>query len=84
MEIKDSVFRSIFDQMPYPAFFHDDRFHLIYANAAYYHAAGTNSAKALGKVYWEVFPKGMGLFLHAKRHFSAEAQNGPRAGHYWQ
>ena len=77
MEIKDNVFRSIFDQMPYPAFFHNEKFQLIYANAAYYHAAGTNSAKALGKVYWEVFPKGDGPLPSCKEAFlSRSAQTG--------
>lgn len=60
MEIKDNIFRAIFDKMPYPAFFHDEHFQLICANKAYYLAAGMGPIDALGKVYWKVFPKGAG------------------------
>lgn len=73
MEIKDSVFRSIFDRMPYPAFFHDENFQLIYANKAYYLEAGTSSEKALGKVYWEVFPKGEGPLPSCKESFLSQS-----------
>ncbi len=40
-----------------PAFFHDSQFRLILANAAYYLEAGISESEAIGRPYWEVFPK---------------------------
>jgi PAS domain S-box-containing protein/putative nucleotidyltransferase with HDIG domain len=57
VSIKDEDFRLIFNRMPNPAFFHDAQFRLILANPAYYELAGVNPEDAIGKQYWEIFPK---------------------------
>lgn len=44
--------------MDNPAFFHDSQFRLVFANLAYYREAGVTESEALGKPYWDVFPKG--------------------------
>jgi len=58
MTIDSNSFRQAFEQMEDPAFFHDSQYRLIQANAAYYREAGAVEGTALGKPYWEVFPKG--------------------------
>ena len=57
MEINDQSLSLIFDLMPDPAFFHDDQFRLLKANKAYFDIAGMVPDQALGKFYYEVFPK---------------------------
>jgi PAS domain S-box-containing protein/putative nucleotidyltransferase with HDIG domain len=57
MTITPNLFREMFDGMEDPAFFHDGEFRLMLANAAYYREAGVAEKDALGKPYWEVFPK---------------------------
>lgn len=60
MTIDSNSFRQVFEEMEDPAFFHDSQYRLIQANAAYYREAGVLEGNALGKPYWEVFPKGKG------------------------
>ncbi len=56
MEIDAQSLYLIFDNMPDPAFFHDDQFRLIKANKAYFDEAGVDSNQSIGKPYYEVFP----------------------------
>jgi len=58
MTIDSNSFRQIFEEMDAPAFFHDSQFRLTLANAAYYRESGATEKEALGRHYWEVFPKG--------------------------
>lgn len=60
MTIDTNTFRQVFEKMEDPAFFHDPQFRLILANAAYFREAGVTEGEALGKPYWEVFPKNDG------------------------
>ncbi|MBU3551350.1 PAS domain S-box protein [Polynucleobacter sp. MWH-Berg-3C6] len=60
MAIDSNSFRQVFEEMGDPAFFHDSQFRLILANAAYYREAGVTEGEALGRPYWEIFPKGVG------------------------
>ena len=58
MTIDPNSFRQIFEEMDAPAFFHDSQFRLTLANAAYYRESGATEKDALGRHYWDVFPKG--------------------------
>ena len=60
MAINPEIWRRIFETMEDPAFLHDMQFRVLLANRAYYREAGVTEAKALGKLYWEVFPPGTG------------------------
>lgn len=51
---------SVFDAVRDPMFLHDPEGRLIRANAAYLSHAGLSAEEALGRFYWEVFPKGDG------------------------
>lgn len=59
-EIDNESLFLIFDQMPDPAFFHDDQFRILKANNAYFNEAGMDASQAIGKPYYEVFPKSNG------------------------
>lgn len=50
----------ILDIVVDPIFVHDREFRLLYVNRAYLECAGLSAAEALGRPYWEVFPKGAG------------------------
>lgn len=58
--IKEIDWRKIFDSAPDPAFLHDQEFRIVLANRAYFEYAGISEEEAIGKLYWEVFPKGSG------------------------
>lgn len=60
MSIDINSLSLIFDEMPDPAFFHDDQFRLLKANKAYLQAAGISEAQAIGLRYFDVFPKRVG------------------------
>ncbi|MDT8377212.1 MAG: PAS domain S-box protein, partial [Mariprofundaceae bacterium] len=49
-----------FDAVTNPIFLHDDEFRIIRANRAYAGQAGIEIGEVIGKLYWEVFPKGDG------------------------
>jgi PAS domain S-box-containing protein len=66
MEIRDEDFRTLFNEMPEPAFFHDPQFRIIYANPAYCKIAGLTPEAVIGKPYWEVFPKRDGALEHCR------------------
>ena len=55
--MKNYDFNDVFDCVDLPVFIHGKDFRLIYANPAYLSIANTAAAEALGKVYWDVFPK---------------------------
>ncbi|MEW6133614.1 MAG: HD domain-containing phosphohydrolase [Pseudomonadota bacterium] len=60
--------RRVLDASPSLIFLHDREFRLVLANRAYLERAGVTEAEALGRPYWEVFPKGEGPLascLHA-------------------
>lgn len=50
-------YKEILDCVDIPVFVHDKDFRLIYVNSAYCAIANTVETAALGKLYWEVFPK---------------------------
>ena len=54
------IWRYVFDSIENPVFLHDAQFRVTLANRAYCRAAGVTEAQALGKPYWEVFPRGVG------------------------
>lgn len=55
--VKNYEFNDVFDCVDIPVFIHGKDFRLIYANQAYLSIANTDESEALGKLYWEVFPK---------------------------
>lgn len=55
--MKHYNFKDVFDFVDIPVFVHGKDFRLIYANQAYLSIANMVEADALGKLYWEVFPK---------------------------
>jgi PAS domain-containing protein len=55
--VKNYEFNDVFDCVDIPVFIHGEDFRLIYANQAYLSIADTDESEALGKLYWEVFPK---------------------------
>lgn len=57
---KLDVLSQIVEEMENPAFFHDSQFRITFVNSAYCQEAGVEECEALGKHYWEVFPKGIG------------------------
>ncbi|MDD4962980.1 MAG: PAS domain-containing protein [Gallionella sp.] len=54
------TWRYIFDAIDAPIFLHDHEYHVLLANRAYCRAARVAEAEALGKPYYEVFPRGPG------------------------
>ncbi len=60
MLAKLDVLSQIVEEMENPAFFHDSQFRITFVNSAYCQQAGVEEGEALGKHYWEVFPKGSG------------------------
>lgn len=58
--MKNVDWRKIFDSAPDPVFLHDKDFRILLANRAYFESAGISEKEAVGKLYWEVFPKGSG------------------------
>ncbi|MDO9265562.1 MAG: PAS domain-containing protein [Sulfurimonas sp.] len=58
--MKNVEWRRMFDSALDPFFMHDKDFRLILANRAYFEFAGITEKEAIGKPYWEVFPKGSG------------------------
>ncbi|NWG30767.1 MAG: PAS domain-containing protein [Rhodocyclaceae bacterium] len=68
IDIRDIDLRRVLDAGPNPIFLHDREFRLILANRAYLALAGMTEEEALGRPYWEVFPKNGGPLpscLHA-------------------
>lgn len=55
--IRDIDLRRVLDAAPNPIFLHDREFRLVLANRAYLALAGMTEEEALGRPYWEVFPK---------------------------
>lgn len=60
MNIDTNSLSVIFDEMPDPAFFHDDQFRLLKANKAYFDLAGVVSGEVIGLPYYDVFPRANG------------------------
>ena len=60
MSTNANYLMQIFEGMDVPAFLHDSQFRLIFVNHAYCKEAGVTKEAALGKLYWEIFPKGVG------------------------
>ncbi|MDO9226861.1 MAG: PAS domain-containing protein [Pseudomonadota bacterium] len=54
------IWRHIFDAIDAPIFLHDQAYRVLLANRAYCREAGVAEAEALGKPYYEVFPRGRG------------------------
>jgi PAS domain S-box-containing protein/putative nucleotidyltransferase with HDIG domain len=77
--IKEIEWRRIFDSAPDPVFVHDLEFNLVLANRAYFECAGKTEQEAIGKPYWEVFPKGSGPMKSCvnamEKHGSEEEEN---------
>lgn len=59
-KIKVADWRKIFEDAPDPIFLHDKEFRLVIANCAYFECAGVTQTEAIGKPYWEVFPRDSG------------------------
>ena len=57
MSLSASYLMHVFESMQCPAFFHDLQSKLIFVNDAYCREAGINEKEAIGKPYWEVFPR---------------------------
>lgn len=60
MAVNTETWRGVFDSLEDPIFLHDAHFRVVLANAAYCREAGVPAADALGRPYWEVFPRGVG------------------------
>ena len=58
--------RTAFDSVRDPLFFHDHDYRVVRANAAYAKVAGMTLQDLLGKPYWEVFPKQNGPLASCK------------------
>lgn len=54
------IWHRMCDAIEDPIFLHDPDYRLLFANGAYFRAAGMAPAEAIGKFYWEVFPRGDG------------------------
>jgi PAS domain S-box-containing protein/putative nucleotidyltransferase with HDIG domain len=77
------IWQRIFDAVDDPIFLHDTEFRLLLANPAYFQAAGMAEAEAIGKPYWEVFPRDSGPLpgcKHALNEGRAESQEEIMAG----
>ena len=59
-KLKEIEWRKIFDSSPEPIFLHDKEFRIVLANRAYFECAGKTEQEAIGKPYWEIFPKSSG------------------------
>src|SRR3990167_450565 len=59
-KLKEAEWRKIFDSAADPVFLHDKEFRIVLANRAYLECAGKTEQEAIGKPYWEVFPKDSG------------------------
>lgn len=60
------IWRLTCEAIEAPIFLHDAEYRLLLANNAYFRTAGITEAEALGKPYWEIFPRGTGP-LHGCR-----------------
>ena len=86
--IEPKTWRYVFDAIEVPVFLHDTEFRVLLANRAYCREAGLTEAEALGKPYWEVFPRGAGPLpackdaVIAKGHDSSEEEVRVGAKHY--
>lgn len=58
--ISFEVLHRVVDSLPGLVFLHDPDMRLTYANRAYLERAGAGLAEAVGRPYWELFPKGAG------------------------
>ncbi|HRH82056.1 MAG TPA: EAL domain-containing protein [Thiobacillaceae bacterium] len=56
----DPACLSPLDFLDHPVFVHDEAFRLVWANKAYWQAAGRGEEQALGQPYWQVFPRDSG------------------------
>ncbi|WP_172601758.1 HD domain-containing phosphohydrolase [Sulfuricystis thermophila] len=54
------IWHRMCDAIEDPIFLHDPDYRVRFANHAYFKAAGMTPAEAVGKFYWEVFPRGDG------------------------
>ncbi len=72
-DIRDIDLRRVLDAAPNPIFLHDREFRLILANRAYLALAGMTEEEALGRPYWEAFPKNGGP-LPSCRHAMDKAE----------
>jgi putative nucleotidyltransferase with HDIG domain/PAS domain S-box-containing protein len=59
-EMKETDWLRILNFAFDPVFVHDQKFRLLFANRAYLECADISEQEALGRPYWEVFPKGTG------------------------
>lgn len=65
--MSSEIWRYVFDAIDDPVFLHDAEYHLLLANRAYFREAGMAEVEAIGKPYWEVFPRGAGPLPGCKR-----------------
>ncbi|MCF7820930.1 MAG: PAS domain S-box protein [Mariprofundaceae bacterium] len=60
IEAAKKDWESTFDAVTDPIFLHDSELRILRANRAYAEQAGMEIGEVVGKLYWEVFPKGDG------------------------
>lgn len=72
MAMSPEIWRHIFDAIDDPIFLHDQEYRLLLANCAYLQAAGMEETEAIGKPYWEVFPRNGGPLPGCKRALEGE------------
>jgi len=60
IELAQRDWHDAFDAIPHPIFIHDKELRIVHGNPAYIARAGMDAAQIVGKLYWEVFPRGDG------------------------
>jgi PAS domain S-box-containing protein/putative nucleotidyltransferase with HDIG domain len=66
MAMTPEIWRYIFDAIEDPVFLIDAEARVLLTNRAYCRESGVTEAEALGKPYWEVFPRGCGAPLERR------------------
>ena len=75
---------TVIDAIQDPIFVHDQQFRIVLANQAYADIAETPITQLKGRLYWELFPRGLGpmascikaLNLHCEQHEDITLENG--------
>lgn len=60
IEFGERQWRAAFDAVQEPIFFHDKDYRIVRANRVYAGLAGMEIQDVIGRLYWEVFPRGNG------------------------
>ena len=76
IELGEREWRDAFDAVHDPIFLHDKDYRITRANQAYAQQAGKKVQDVIGKLYWDVFPKGKGPLDQCLNLVERQATNG--------